>query len=319
MSRRALILFLAAAPLFAAAQGNPTIGFLRNTSAEESKFLVEALRKGLAEGGYAEKKNLTIEYRFADGKHERMPSLASDLVRRRVSVIVSGGTAAMHAARDATSTIPVVFVIGEDPKKMGMVDSLSRPSGNMTGTSFFELAGKRLEIFHALIPKVKTFAYLANPADPGTSTLQSDDVHAAARTLGLKLVVFTAKDESEITQAFANIEKQRIRAVHVQGGALFLSKREQIVSLALRQGIPVSLTNREGAEVGALFSYGASTTEAYRQAGVYVSRILKGAKTSDLPVIQSAAPYLVINLKTAKKLGITVPPPLLQRADAVIQ
>src|SRR2546421_736879 len=178
MKRRHFILWLAAAPLGASAQSHQTIGFLRNTSAEESKFLIEALRKGLAEGGYTEKKNLTIEYRFTEGRHERMPALVADLAKRRVAVLVAGGTAALHAA--AASTTPVVFVIGEDPKKLGMVESLSRPGGHMTGVAFLTLGGKRLEMFNALVPKVKTIAYLVNPGDQQSSAPQSEDVPAPA-------------------------------------------------------------------------------------------------------------------------------------------
>ena len=323
MDRRRAVVIVAAIAFtpFTAAQPSrrAVVGFFRNTSAAESRFLVDALRASLAEAGFVDKKNIEFEYRFADGRQERMPALAVELVKRRVDVLFAGGTAAAVAAKAATSTIPIVAALGEDPKKLGMVDSLARPGGNITGVAFLTLSGKRLEFFHMLVPKAKTIGYLVNPGDLQTSTLQSEDAQATAHALGVKLMVFKAKNEQEIEEAFTTFAQQRLRAVHVGGSALFLSKRKQIVSLATSHSMATSFQNREGAEAGALLSYGASVTDAYRQAGLYVARILKGAKPGDLPIIQASTPELLVNLRTAKALGIALPQSVLQRADGVIQ
>lgn len=320
--RRAIALIsLSVMPMRANAQKQriPVVGFLRHTSQRDSQFLIDALRTGLRDTGFVENRNVSFELRFADGQRERMSLLAKELVGRKVDVLVAAGAQAAEAAKRATTTIPVVFITGEDVQRMGLVGSLSHPGGNVTGVSFMTLNAKRLELFHLLVPKLKAVAYLVDPNDRQTAPLQLEDTENAARALGIRLVVFDAGNEAEIASAFARIAQQRLRALHVGGHGLFLGKRDRIVALAMKYSILTTYQNPEGAKAGALMSYGASSSEACRQAGVYVGRILKGTKPGELPVVLSSKPELLINLKTAKALGVTIPQSLLQRADDVIQ
>jgi len=324
VTRRTFILYLVAAtagmPITAIGQARriPVVGFLRHTSQRESQFLVDALEKGLREAGFLEKQKVAFEYQFADGRYERLPSLAKELVGRKVDVLVAGGVAASQAAKSASATIPIVFVIGEDPVRMKLVQSLGRPERNVTGVSFGGLHHKRLELFHLLAPRIKAVAYLLDPNDP-VGPAQLKDVQDAARALGISIIVFEAGSEPEIQTAFDTLAKQGLRALHVGGSGLFLGKRDRIVSLATQHSILTTFSNPEGAEAGALMSYGASTIDAYRQAGLYVGRILKGAKPAELPVLQASKPELIINLKTAKTFRIDIPQSVLQRTDRVIE
>jgi putative ABC transport system substrate-binding protein len=299
----------------------PVIGFLNGQSAETYAHLVMAFRIGLNETGYLEGKNLAIEYRWGEGRADRLPELAADLVRRQVETIFAGGTpAAALAAKAATATIPIVFTTGTDPVKIGLVASLSRPGGNVTGVSFLvnQLVAKRLAVLHELLPNVTTIVALFNPKHPNAES-DKKDLQEASRTIGLKLRVLNAASESELDSAFASLVQQPAEALFINADPFFNSSRNHIVTLAARHAVPAIYEVPEFVTAGGLISYGTSVTEAYRQAGVYTGRILNGEKPGDLPVIQPTKFDLVVNLKTAKSLGLTIPPSLLARADEVFE
>ena len=298
----------------------PVIGFLGSESAEGFAYLVTAFRQGLKEMGYVEGENVAIEYRWAEGHYERLPALATSLVQRPMAVIAAGGgSEPVRAAVAATTTVPIVFVTGGDPVKAGIVASLNRPGGNVTGVTLLTtgLDPKRLGLLHEAVPAAVAIAILVNPSTVSTEA-GLIDMKAAARTMGLQVNVFNASSEREIDAAFAALSRLRVGALLVATERLFNSRRQQLVELAARNAIPAMYDNRESAAAGGLMSYGSSITDGYRQMGVYVGRILKGAKPADLPVLQPTKFELVINLKTAKALGLTIPQSLLLRADEVI-
>jgi ABC-type uncharacterized transport system substrate-binding protein len=313
----------AAWPLTARAQQSTmsVIGFLNGASPEGFAPFVAAFRQGLKEAGYVEGQNATIEYRWAEGHYDRLPALAADLVQQKVTVIAATGTPAALAAKAATSTVPIVFTTGGDPIKLGLVASLRRPGGNVTGVTALsvEVGPKRLELARELFPAATTFALLVNPANPVAATV-SKDLQAVADTLGMRLHVLHASTEADFEAAFATATQLRTAALVIgSADTLFISHAAQLGALALRHSVPAIYTLREFAAAGGLMSYGASTTDSYRLGGVYTGRILKGEKPADLPVVQSTKVELIINLKTARALGITVPLPLSGRADEVIE
>jgi putative ABC transport system substrate-binding protein len=309
-------------PFAARAQkATPVIGYLHGGVSGYSSPDVAGFRRGLDETSYVEGQNVAIEYRWAEGRYDRLPALAADLVGRRVDVIAAiGGPPVAHAAKNATSTIPIVFVTGRDPVGDGLVASLARPGGNITGVSIFvaELQPKRFELLYELVPQVKMIALLENPAIPATER-EMRDVQEAAQAKGLQLHILNASTESEIDAAFASLVQRQAGALLVQTDPFFLNRREQIVALAARYIVPAISGFHEFATVGGLISYGPSLTAVSRQAGIYAGKILKGAKPADLPVVQPTTFELVINLKTAKALGLTIPPSILSRADEVIE
>jgi putative ABC transport system substrate-binding protein len=327
MRRREFIIFLgsgAAWSNMARAQqpALPVIGFLHSTSAGPNVGTVSAFREGLKQAGYVDGQNVAIEFRWADGHYDRLPALAMDLVRERVAVIAAlGGQASALAAKAATSTIPVVFDTGEDPVKIGLVASFSKPGGNVTGINILtnEIEAKRLGLLHELIPTALTIAVIGHPDTPANNDVVLEDLQTAASALGLKLQILKVRSVLEIDNAFASFNQRRPDALLVMANAFFNSRRNQIVQLAAHQAIPAIYENRLFAMVGGLISYGIDLSEVYRQAGIYIGKILNGTKPADLPVIQPTKLELVINLKTAKELGITVPPQLLARADEVIE
>jgi putative ABC transport system substrate-binding protein len=326
MRRREFITFLGAAaawPLAARAQqpAMPVVGFLNGQLPGPFAPMVASFSKGLSEEGYTERQNVTIEYRFAEGQPDRLPELAADLVRRQVAVIAAtGGQNSAIAAKNATSTIPIVFTTNDDPRKYGLVANLNRPGGNVTGVSWFsaELGPKRLALLHDLVPDAKTVALLLNPNNAETAR-QPAELNEAARGLGVQIVVLNAATPSEIDAAFATIVQNRIGALVVAGDAFLLNRREQIVALSARHAVPAMYVNRQMAGPGGLISYGNSLADAYRRAGNYTARILQGEKPSDLPVDQATKFELIINFKTAKALGLEVPPKLVALADEVIE
>jgi putative ABC transport system substrate-binding protein len=311
----------AAWPLAARAQqpALPVIGFLGPGSPDLFAGRVRAFRQGLSEAGYVEGENVAIEYRWAEGQNDRLPALAADLVRRQVAVIAANGAAAV-AAKAATTTVPIVFYTGGDPVEVGLVASLNRPGGNLTGVSSLnvELGPKRLELLHELVPTATLMAVLVNPTNPNAET-QSRDLHAAARALGLKLHVLHASAEREFDTVFATVAQLRAGGLVIGADAFFASRSEQLAALTIRHAVPTIHAYREFDTAIGLMSYGTSIPDAYRQVGVYTGRILKGEKPVDLPVQQSTKFDLIINLRTAKALGLTVPLSLLARADEVIE
>jgi putative ABC transport system substrate-binding protein len=296
----------------------PVVGFLRSTPASFQN-LVTVFRHGLKEAGFVEGQNVAIEYRYADNQPDRLPSLATDLIRRPVAAIVAN-TSAARAAKAATPAVPIVFVTGSDPIRDGLVTSLNRPGGNVTGVVFItsDLGAKRLELLKQLVPKATTVAMLVYPDTPETEA-ERRDVHAAARAIGLQLIALDVRSVRDIETALATLVQRGAGALHVGTGPFFASNRERIVALATRHALPASYPLREYALAGGLMSYGSSITDAYRQAGIYVGRILKGEKPGDLPVMRSTKFELVINLKTAKALGLEFHPQLLATADEVIE
>ncbi len=328
MKRREFITLLSGAaaswPLAARAQQPtmPVIGFLNSSSPDAVAGRTRALRLGLKEAGYVEGENLAVEYRWADGEFGRMAALAAELARRQVAVIVStGGPPSALAARAATTTIPIVFVVAEDPVKLGLVASLARPGGNITGinSQSNELVAKRLGLLRQLVPGANRVAVLVNPASATDTETTLRDVEAAARGLALEVQVLKASTIHEINAAFAPFVRERPDAIFVGIDPFFNSRRVQLVHLATRYAIPATYWVREYVEVGGLMSYGSNVSETWRQAGVYAGRILKGAKPADLPVVQSTKFEFVINAQTARMLGLTVPPTLLALADEVIE
>jgi ABC-type uncharacterized transport system substrate-binding protein len=312
----------AAWPLAARAQqpAMPVVGFLDSRSPDTNVDRLRAFRQGLKDTGYVEGENVAIEYRWAD-QFDRLPELAAELVRRRVAVIATPATPATIAAKAATTTIPIVFAIGYDPVASGLVASLARPGGNLTGINFLnnELAAKQLDLLRELVPAATRVAALVNPANVTNTPVTLADLEVAARARGLQIQVLNASTGREIDAAFATFLRERPDALFVSGEGLFTSRRVQIVQLATLHQVPATFANREFAEVGGLMSYGASITDAWRQCGAYVGRILKGAKPADLPVVQASKFELVINAQTARMLGLDVPPTLLARADEVIE
>src|SRR5262245_38241576 len=327
MKRRAFITLLGGAaavwPLAAHAQQSvmPVIGILASVSPAPYARFIEAIKQGLREAGYVEGRNVAIEYRWADGQYDRLPTLAADLVRRRAAVIVSpGGTAGALAAKAATTTIPIVFLVGEDPVGLGLVASLARPGSNMTGVNFFtvEVAAKRLEFLHELVPAVTCVAVLVD-SNAGNAEATAREVETAARSMGLQIQVLNTSTSREIDMAFASFVRERPDALFVGSGPFFIDRRVQLALLAAHHSVPATYQDRLNAGAGGLMSYGASLTDAYRQVGAYTGRILKGTKPADLPVMQSTKFELVINAQAARVLGLTVPPTLLARADEVIE
>jgi len=328
MRRREFITLLggaAAWPIAARAQqpAMPVIGLLNATSPDAfADLILRAFRQGLKDTGYVERENVAIEYRWADNQPDRLPELAADLVRRRVAVIAtSGGPAAAFAAKTATTTIPVVFITGGDPVRLGLVTSLARPDGNLTGTNFFmfEVGAKRLELLRELVPGAVRVAVLVDPANVMITEAILRDVEAAARAISLEIQILNATTSGEIDAAFATFVRERPDALFVSSGPFFTARRVQLALLAARHAVPATFGGRHFAEAGGLMSYGPSLTDAYRQVGVYTGRILKGTKPADLPVMQSSKFELVINAQTARMLGLTLPPTLLARADEVIE
>lgn len=297
----------------------PVIGFLNGASYELSKHLVRAFHQGLSETGYVEGQNVTIEYRSAEGKYDRLPALAQDLARRDVKVIVATGTPTGLPAKAATTTIPIVFVTGSDPIEQGLVTNLSRPEGNVTGatTLAVELGRKRMELLHELVPTAKLIGVLINPTGPNLKPVLQD-MHAAARAVGLPIHITHASSERDFDAVFAGLVQRRVAALVIGTDTFFNSQSARLGALTVRYGLPAIYQYREFVAAGGLMSYAGSITDAYRMAGVYTGRILKGAKPSDLPVQQSTKAELFINVKTAKSLGLTVPTSLLARAEEVI-
>jgi putative tryptophan/tyrosine transport system substrate-binding protein len=327
MTRREFITLLggaaAAWPLAAPAQqpAVPVIGFLRTTSRADAAHLAAAFRQGLKEAGFVDGQNIAIEHRYAENQPGRLPALVADLISRQVDLLVaSGGDVAPRAAKSATSTVPILFAMGGDPVAAGLVASLSRPGGNVTGVVFFSgaLGMKRLELLRELVPSAKTIGLLVTPNSPETD-MERRDIEAAAQSTGRELVVLDATSEQEIVTAFSTFVQRGAGALLVGSGPFFNSNRERLVALAASHALPASYSLREYAVAGGLMTYGASITDAYRQLGTYAGRMLKGARPADLPVVRATKLELVINLKTAKALGLEVPPTLLARADEVIE
>jgi putative ABC transport system substrate-binding protein len=326
MRRRDFITLIGGAaatwPLAARAQqpAMPVIGFLGTRALGDDLYLLSAFRRGLKEAGYVEGQNVAIEYRFAENQYDRLPALAADLVRRQVAVIAANGRAA-QAAKEATATIPIAFVAGFDPVEVGLVASLNRPGGNITGVSILdvELGPKRLELLHELVPAATSIVLLVNPTDPARAETTSKELQAAAHSLGLQLHILHASTDRDFDTVFARLVQLGAGGLVIGGEPFFNSRSQQLGALTMRHAVPTIYQLRAFAAAGGLMSYGASLTDAYRLVGVYTGQILKGVKPADLPVQQATKVELIINLKTAKALGLTVPLPLLGRADEVIE
>ena len=312
----------AAWPLVARAQqpALPVIGFLDGWYQEGFDPYVAAFRQGLSETGYVEGRRVTIEYRWAQGDYNRLPALVADLIQRNAAVIVTGATPVTRTAKAASTTVPIVFVIGADPIKVGLVASLNRPGGNVTGVSFLanSLLPKQFEVLHETVPKAASIGFLVNPINPNAAA-DTRDVRAAAEALGRNLSVVHARTDSDFETAFATLGQNRVGALSVDIDPFFITRPRQLVALATRYALPASYPLREFVMAGGLMSYGTSFTDAYRQAGIYAGKILNGASPASLPVQQSTKIELVINLKTAKALGLGIPQSLLLRADQVIE
>jgi putative tryptophan/tyrosine transport system substrate-binding protein len=295
------------------------IGFLSSSSPDTYPGVLAAIVQGLKDTGFIEGKNISIEWRYAEGQYNRLPSLAGELVSSGVAVIVAGGAPASFAAKAATKTIPIVFMTGADPVETGLVDSFNRPGGNLTGVFAFStmLGPKRLELLRELLPSISTIALLVNPSNPNVADLP--ETEAAAKALGRRVEVLTASSERDLEAAFTTMVKRQAGALVVMPDPFFAVRREQLVALAARYAMPTIYSIRDFTEIGGLMSYGIHSTDLPQQAGIYVGKILRGAKPADLPVQQSIKLELVINLKTAKALGLTIPPTLLIRADEVIE
>jgi putative tryptophan/tyrosine transport system substrate-binding protein len=327
MKRREFVSLLggaAAWPVAARAQQPtmPVVGFINAGVADNSAGRVAAFRKGLSEAGYAEGQNVIVEYHWLEGHYERLPAVVADLVQRRVAVIATPATTeAARVAKAATATIPIVFGVGEDPVKLGIVASLARPGGNATGINFLnqEVEAKRLGLMRELVPKATRFAVLVNPGNVTTTESTSKALKEAARALGLELLFFNASTAGEIDGAFAAFVRERADALFIAGDAFYASRRVQIATLAVRDRIPASYVSREMVEAGLLMSYGSNVVDAIRQVGIYTGSILKGAKPADLPVLQSTKFEFLLNLQTARSLNLDISPMLLARADAVIE
>ena len=301
----------------------PVIGFLRSTSANASADLVVALRRGLTEAGYTKGRNLAIEFRWAENQGERLPGLVADLIRRQCAVIIAAGDAEAHAAKAATESIPIVFATGADPVKVGLVPSLNRPGGNLTGISFYnsaDLLSKQLQFLREVVPKGAVIGLLMNPnADFADVESQQRAAQAAAHALGQRILTVNASSERDFDAAFAALAQQRAGALLIAGNALFTGQRDRLVALAARYALPTICPLREFVAAGCMMSYSGSLTDAYRQVGVYAGRILRGEKPADLPVTLPTKFELVINLKTAKALGLMIPESFLSLADEVIE
>jgi putative tryptophan/tyrosine transport system substrate-binding protein len=325
IQRRKFIVALggaAAGPFAARAQQPvvPVIGFLSSTSADPVAYLIAAFRQGLSEAGYVEGRNVAIEYRWAEGQYDRLPAMASDFARRQVAVIVANTTPAALAAKSVTATLPIVFAVSEDPVELGLVAGLPRPGGNATGVSFLlsELGAKQLGLLHELVPSTAHFGLLVNPGNENAESI-TRTMKAAASVIGVEITVVEATDSREIEAAFATLVRSKASALVVGTDPFFYTRRVQLVTLTARHALPTVFNVREYAEVGGLLSYGTNLAEAFRRAGVYTGRILKGENPADLPVVQSTKFHFVINLPTARALGLTVPPTLLATADEVIE
>ncbi len=327
MRRRAFITLVGAAaawPLAARAQqpALPVVAVVNLRSAEASARVATVFRKGLDEVGYAEGQNVTVEYHWLDGRFDRLSSVMADLVHRRVAVIgTPGGNYASQAAKAATTTIPIVFGVGDDPVRLGLVANLARPGGNATGYNFSvaEVPTKRLELLHALVPKAVRIAMLVNPENVPIVERMLHDVPQAARAIGLQIQILNASTKDEIEAAFVTLVRDQVDALFVAPDTLFISQRDQLATLTARYRIPATFSTREEAEAGGLMSYGTDNQAMWRQVAIYAGQILKGAKPADLPVIQSTKFELVINLKTAKAIGLTIPAGVLSIADDVIE
>ena len=325
MKRREFITLLGSAaaawPVVAQAQPPtmPVIGFLAPVLTNEDQL--RGFQQGLKQAGFVEGENVSILYRSAENELDRLPALAVDLARRRVAVIAAAGPPAAFAAKNATATIPILFITGEDPVKLGLVASLAQPGGNLTGMNIFavELVTKRLQLLREVVPSAARVAVLVDPANKTNTGTTLEEAESAARAMGLQIQVFHASNGNEIGAAFASFERERPDALFVSLGPLFTARRAQLATLAARHMIPMTSANRQITEAGGLMSYGANIPEAFRQVGVYAGRILKGEKPADLPVVQSTKFELVINTETARILGLTVPPSLLAVADEVIE
>jgi putative ABC transport system substrate-binding protein len=327
VNRRNFITLLSGAaaawPLAARAQQTAmqVIGFIRDGTADASAHYVAAFRKGLSEVGVVEGQNVTVEYHWLEGRHDRLPALMADLVRRQVAVMATVGNVPTLAAKAATATIPIVFGVGDDPVRLGLVASFARPGGNATGINFLnqEVASKRLRLLHELVPNAVRVALLVNPANAAGTETALRIVQEAAPTIGLQIQILKASTSREIDAAFATIEREHPDALFVSGDAFFISRAVQFATLTARSRIPATYAGREFVAVGGLMSYGTSIADAHRLAGIYTGRILKGEKPADLPVMQPIKFELIINLQTARSLGIEVPPGVLSIADEVIE
>ena len=327
MKRREFVTFLggmAAWPLTAHAQQAtlPVVAFIRDGSADGSQLYVTAFRKGLKETGYVEGQNVTVEYHWLEGQYDRLPALLADLVRRQVAVIATPGTSVAQAAKAATTVIPIVFSVGEDPVKLGLVGSLGRPGGNVTGINFFvqEAVAKRLRLLHEMVPKAVRVAVLINPGNPSVAETTVREVQKAAPTMGLQIQILNASTVAEIDAAFATLAREHLDVLLVAGDAFLINRRVQLATLTARDRIPAAYAVREPVEAGGLMSYGTDIADAFRQTGVYTGSVLKGAKPADLPVLQSTKFQFIINLHTARALGIEVPPAVFsrRRGDRVV-
>jgi putative ABC transport system substrate-binding protein len=300
----------------------PVVAFVNLRSAEASVRLANAFRRGLNEAGWVDGQNVTVEYNWLDGRFDRVSSVIADIVRRRVAVIATPGTIyGAQAAKAATTTIPIVFGVGDDPVKQGLVASLARPGGNVTGYNFLlaEIGAKRLELLHGLVPKAARFAMLVNPENVPVAARTLREVPEAARAIGLQMRILNASTKDEIEAAFVTLVRDKIDALFVAPDPFFISQRDQFATLTVRYRIPAAYSTRDDVEAGGLMSYGTDNQEMYRQVGIYTGQILKGAKPADLPVLQSTKFEFLINLKTAKALGIEVPNSILLLADEVIE